>query len=160
MSETLGDSAVHEELLSRSVDTLELSVRSANCLAMAGIKTIGELVAKTQAQLLLTRNLGLKSLKELRRATEELGLEIGKPRFYCPPDERASLLAPTPLAPAPQSVANQNRRLQGYIRRALRALEQHDAYHDDCRPKLAARKWEQAMRELRNGVSDVQGFRR
>jgi DNA-directed RNA polymerase subunit alpha len=65
------------ENLKRSVDELELSVRSYNCLKNANIRTIGELVQKTEAEMLKTRNFGRKSLNEIKEILETLGLSLG-----------------------------------------------------------------------------------
>lgn len=65
------------ENLYRSVDELELSVRSANCLKNAGIKLIGELVSKTEAEMLKTQNFGRKSLNEIKDILAEMGLTLG-----------------------------------------------------------------------------------
>lgn len=65
------------EMLSRSVDELELSVRSANCLEHAQIRTIGELVQKTESEMLKTKNFGRKSLKEIKDILSEMGLSLG-----------------------------------------------------------------------------------
>ena len=65
------------ENLFRPVDELELSVRSANCLQNAGIKLIGELVQRTEAEMLKTKNFGRKSLKEIRDILEEMDLQLG-----------------------------------------------------------------------------------
>jgi DNA-directed RNA polymerase subunit alpha len=65
------------ENLYRTVDELELSVRSANCLQNAGIKYIGELVQKTEAEMLKTKNFGRKSLNEIKEILSELGLGFG-----------------------------------------------------------------------------------
>jgi DNA-directed RNA polymerase alpha subunit len=54
------------EVLNRSVEELELSVRSYNCLKNANIQTIGELVQKTEAEMLRTKNFGRKSLNEIK----------------------------------------------------------------------------------------------
>jgi DNA-directed RNA polymerase subunit alpha len=70
----------HEELkekLVRSVDELELSVRSYNCLKNANIRTIGDLVQKTEAEMLKTKNFGRKSLSEIRLMLQALGLSLG-----------------------------------------------------------------------------------
>ncbi len=74
------EEAVRPELnpnLYRSVDELELSVRSANCLRTAGIKLIGELVQKTEQELLKTKNFGRKSLNEIKEILASLGLSLG-----------------------------------------------------------------------------------
>jgi DNA-directed RNA polymerase subunit alpha len=65
------------EILNRSVEDLELSVRSANCLKNAGINTIGELVQKTEAEMLKTKNFGRKSLSEIKDILNEYGLVFG-----------------------------------------------------------------------------------
>jgi DNA-directed RNA polymerase subunit alpha len=65
------------ENLKRSVDELELSVRSYNCLKNANIRNIGELVQKTEAEMLKTRNFGRKSLNEIKEILETLGLGLG-----------------------------------------------------------------------------------
>ena len=65
------------ENLYRSVNELELSVRSANCLANANIKFIGDLVQRSEAEMLKTKNFGRKSLKEIREILAEMGLNLG-----------------------------------------------------------------------------------
>ncbi|HEU0264184.1 MAG TPA: DNA-directed RNA polymerase subunit alpha [Geobacterales bacterium] len=65
------------ENLYRSVDELELSVRSANCLKNAGIKLIGELVSKSEAEMLKTQNFGRKSLNEIKDILVDMGLTLG-----------------------------------------------------------------------------------
>jgi DNA-directed RNA polymerase subunit alpha len=65
------------ENLRRHVDDLELSVRSANCLKNAGINLIGELVQKTEAEMLKTKNFGRKSLNEIKEILTEMGLSFG-----------------------------------------------------------------------------------
>jgi DNA-directed RNA polymerase subunit alpha len=65
------------ENLKRSVDELELSVRSYNCLKNANIRNIGELVQKTEGEMLKTRNFGRKSLNEIKEILEGLGLSLG-----------------------------------------------------------------------------------
>ena len=65
------------ENLFRSVDELELSVRSANCLKHANIKRIGDLVQKTEAEILATKNFGRKSLNEIKEILTEMGLSLG-----------------------------------------------------------------------------------
>ena len=63
--------------LSRSVDELELSVRSYNCLKKTNIETIGELVQKTEAEMLKTKNFGRKSLNEIKEILKTMGLSLG-----------------------------------------------------------------------------------
>lgn len=65
------------ENLFRSVDELELSVRSANCLQNANITLIGELVQKTEQDMLKTKNFGRKSLKEIKEILATMGLQLG-----------------------------------------------------------------------------------
>jgi DNA-directed RNA polymerase subunit alpha len=65
------------ENLYRTVEELELSVRSANCLKNAGIKFIGELVSKTEAEMLKTQNFGRKSLNEIKDILCDMGLTFG-----------------------------------------------------------------------------------
>jgi DNA-directed RNA polymerase subunit alpha len=65
------------EYLDKTVDELELSVRSANCLHNANIKYIGELVQKTEAEMLKTKNFGRKSLNEIKDILVEMGLSLG-----------------------------------------------------------------------------------
>ncbi len=66
-----------DERLSRPIDELELSVRSANCLASSNIKTIGDLVQKTEAELLRVKNLGRKPLREIKEVLGAIGLSLG-----------------------------------------------------------------------------------
>jgi len=63
--------------LKRSVEELELSVRSYNCLKNADIKTIADLVQKTEAEMLKTKNFGRKSLNEIKEILAEMGLSFG-----------------------------------------------------------------------------------
>jgi len=65
------------EFLDRSVGELELSVRSANCLQNANIRYIGELVQKTEADMLKTKNFGRKSLREIKDILSRMGLTLG-----------------------------------------------------------------------------------
>ncbi len=83
------------ENLFRSVDELELSVRSANCLQQANIRTIGDLVQKTEAEMLKTKNFGRKSLKEIKEILAEMGLILGMKLENWPP----KTMAAAPVAP-------------------------------------------------------------
>ncbi len=65
------------ELLEGSVDVIELSSRAANCLKVANIQTIRELVSKTEDELLAVKNFGQKSLDEIKEKLDELGLSLG-----------------------------------------------------------------------------------
>ena len=64
-------------MLDRSVEELELSVRSSNCLRAAEIKSIGDLVQKSEGEMLKFRNFGRKSLKEIQDILGEMGLSFG-----------------------------------------------------------------------------------
>jgi DNA-directed RNA polymerase subunit alpha len=81
-------------LLDKSVEELELSVRSSNCLRAAEIKTIGELVIKGEPEMLKFRNFGRKSLKEIQDILGEMGLHFGMDvsRFYA---HRAPMVSAT-----------------------------------------------------------------
>jgi DNA-directed RNA polymerase subunit alpha len=68
---------IKNENLNRSVEELELSVRSYNCLKNANIQTIGELVQKTEAEMLRTKNFGRKSLNEIKEILANMGLSLG-----------------------------------------------------------------------------------
>jgi len=68
---------IRNENLNRSVEELELSVRSYNCLKNANIQTIGELVQKTEAEMLKTKNFGRKSLNEIKEILTSMGLSLG-----------------------------------------------------------------------------------
>jgi DNA-directed RNA polymerase subunit alpha len=71
------DREVWWEKLNKSVDEMELSVRSYNCLKNASIRTIGELVQKTEAEMLKTKNFGRKSLNEIKEILAGMGLSLG-----------------------------------------------------------------------------------
>jgi DNA-directed RNA polymerase subunit alpha len=76
------------ENLFRSVEELELSVRSANCLKNADINKIYQLVSKTEAEMLKTKNFGRKSLNEIKEVLAEMGLSLGmKLEGFVPPEE-------------------------------------------------------------------------
>jgi DNA-directed RNA polymerase subunit alpha len=79
------------ELLNHGVEELELSVRSSNCLRDAGIQTLGDLVRKSEAEMLKYRNFGRKSLQELVDILSDMGLSFGM--------DVDSLLAPGGVAP-------------------------------------------------------------
>ena len=79
-SEVAGDiprSGIGNENLDKSVEELELSVRSYNCLKNANIRTIRELVQKTEAEMLKTKNFGRKSLNEIKEILHTMGLSLG-----------------------------------------------------------------------------------
>jgi len=84
------------EILNRSVEELELSVRSYNCLKNANIQTIGELVQKTEAEMLRTKNFGRKSLNEIKEILANMGLSLGMRidahgRLVAPPASAAGI---------------------------------------------------------------------
>jgi DNA-directed RNA polymerase subunit alpha len=79
------------EHLNKSVDELELSVRSYNCLKNANIRTIGELVTKTEAEMLKTKNFGRKSLNEIKEILSSMGLSLGMKM-----DEHGRPVSPAP----------------------------------------------------------------
>jgi len=90
------------EVLNRSVEELELSVRSYNCLKNANIQTIGELVQKTEAEMLRTKNFGRKSLNEIKEILANMGLSLGMRidahgRLVAPPAQPAGM--PTDYGP-------------------------------------------------------------
>jgi DNA-directed RNA polymerase subunit alpha len=72
-----GRMQLRNENLNRSVEELELSVRSYNCLKNANIQTIGELVQKTEPEMLKTKNFGRKSLNEIKEILAQMGLSLG-----------------------------------------------------------------------------------
>jgi DNA-directed RNA polymerase subunit alpha len=90
MEETLARPAAEEAItesnknLLRSVNELELSVRAANCLKNANIKTIADLVQKTEADMLRTKNFGKKSLNEIKEILTEMGLSLGMKLEHIP----------------------------------------------------------------------------
>ena len=86
--DTEGVTATNEHL-DKSVEELELSVRSYNCLKNANIRTIRELVQKSEAEMLRTKNFGRKSLNEIKEILQQMGLGLGM-RFDQPaPDAEA-----------------------------------------------------------------------
>jgi DNA-directed RNA polymerase subunit alpha len=79
------ESGKFNENLFRPVSELELSVRSANCLKNAEISLIGELVQKTESEMLKTKNFGRKSLNEIKTILSEMGLYLGMKLDNFPP---------------------------------------------------------------------------
>ena len=65
------------EYLDRSIDELELSVRSYNCLKNAGIESVRDLVQRTEPELLKTKNFGRKSLNEIKELLADMKLSLG-----------------------------------------------------------------------------------
>lgn len=104
--ETLIESSpqVNPNLL-RSVDELELSVRSANCLQNANIKYIYELVQKTEAEMLKTKNFGRKSLNEIKEILVEMGLSLGMKLDGFTPPENPPTPPETDLTTDPNAVS-------------------------------------------------------
>ena len=88
---------IRNENLNRSVEELELSVRSYNCLKNANIQTIGELVQKSEAEMLKTKNFGRKSLNEIKEILASMGLSLGMKI-----DEHGNAV---PGAPQPSSIS-------------------------------------------------------
>jgi DNA-directed RNA polymerase subunit alpha len=81
------ESAKLNENLFKGVDELELSVRSANCLKNADIRHIGDLVQKSETEMLKTKNFGRKSLNEIKEILSEMGLSLGMKLENWPPPE-------------------------------------------------------------------------
>jgi DNA-directed RNA polymerase subunit alpha len=88
---------IRNENLDRSVEELELSVRSYNCLKNANISTIRELVQKSEQEMLKTKNFGRKSLNEIKEILSAMGLTLGM-KF----DEKGAPVFPEPHAPSPE----------------------------------------------------------
>ena len=82
--EEVEEKADVNEYLLRPFDDLELSVRSANCLKNAGIRLIGELVQRTEPEMLKTKNFGRKSLNEIKEILAEMGLGFGMKLDFAP----------------------------------------------------------------------------
>ena len=78
------------EILTRSVEEMELSVRSYNCLKNANIQTLGDLIQKTESEMLRTKNFGRRSLNEIREILTNMGLTFGMKV-----DSQGRLLSPT-----------------------------------------------------------------
>ncbi|MCL4401709.1 MAG: DNA-directed RNA polymerase subunit alpha, partial [Acidobacteria bacterium] len=91
------------DIRNRSVEELELSVRSYNCLKNANIQTIGELVQKTEAEMLRTKNFGRKSLNEIKEILSGLGLQLNMRM-----DAHGRLVAPPPSATPPEGEEEEN----------------------------------------------------
>jgi DNA-directed RNA polymerase subunit alpha len=98
---------VPNENLDRSVEELELSVRSYNCLKNANITTIRELVRKTEPEMLKTKNFGRKSLNEIKEILSSMGLSLGM-KF----DERGNPIMPAggppPIVPLPPDIGDED----------------------------------------------------
>ncbi len=85
--EELPTETKYNDNLLRSVDELDLSVRAENCLQAANIKFIGDLVQKSESEMLKTKNFGRKSLKEIKEVLAEMGLSLGMKLENWPPKE-------------------------------------------------------------------------
>lgn len=72
-----GEDEELKEILDQSVEIMDLSQRASNCLKIANIKTIRDLVSKTEEDLLAVKNFGEKSLEEIKTKLEEMGLSLG-----------------------------------------------------------------------------------
>src|SRR5881392_2051475 len=93
---------IRNENLKRSVEEIELSVRSYNCLKNSNIQTIGELVQKSEAEMLKTKNFGRKSLNEIKEILAQMGLSLGMKI-----DESGNAVpGPTSIPPATALAAN------------------------------------------------------
>jgi DNA-directed RNA polymerase subunit alpha len=104
MIEMLGDNSGDPRLdyLERSVDEMELSVRSYNCLKNANIQSLRELVQKTESEMLKTKNFGRKSLNEIKEILTRMGLALGTKfdehgRIIWPPMTSQILPPPAPV---------------------------------------------------------------
>ena len=67
-----------EEVLERTIEELDLSVRAFNCLKRAGVNTVGDLIGKSPEEMMKVRNLGKKSLEEVMSKLESLGFNLSK----------------------------------------------------------------------------------
>jgi len=94
--------------LFRSVDDLELSVRSANCLKNANIRHIGELVVRSEAEMLKTKNFGRKSLNEIKEILSEMNLGLGMKIDGWPPVDWDPNATPVSKEPVVNSDPGQN----------------------------------------------------
>ena len=72
------EETTNNSILETSIADLDLSVRSYNCLMRAGIKDVKDLIAKSEEDMMKVRNLGRKSLKEVKEKLEELGLSLNR----------------------------------------------------------------------------------
>ncbi|MBV8632049.1 MAG: DNA-directed RNA polymerase subunit alpha [Silvibacterium sp.] len=116
-----GRMQLRNENLNRSVEELELSVRSYNCLKNANIQTIGELVQKTEAEMLKTKNFGRKSLNEIKEILAQMGLSLGMKI-----DEHGNAVpGPTSVLPAAMLAASYGRFDD----------EEEDEFNDDLAPQ-------------------------
>ena len=101
--------------LNRSVEELELSVRSYNCLKNANIQTIGELVQKTEAEMLKTKNFGRKSLNEIKEILAQMGLSLGMKIDEQPATPFRARPAFRPPPRSPQTTATSTKKMSRWI---------------------------------------------
>ncbi len=94
-----------ENLLNMSIDEIELSVRSANCIQGANIHTIRDLVTKSEAEMLKYRNFGKKSLNEIKKILTDMGLHLGMKLDELPQLEGKSTVEPEVAAETEASVS-------------------------------------------------------
>ena len=121
------------EHLDRSVEELELSVRSYNCLKNANIQTIRELVQKTENEMLKTKNFGRKSLNEIKEILHKMGLSLGM-KF----DEHGRIIwPPLPSQTAPPPPEETPRRCSAAGRTTMRHL-QFRLRNSDASRRIAA----------------------
>ncbi len=127
--------------LNRSVEELELSVRSYNCLKNAGIQTIGELVQKSESEMLRTKNFGRKSLNEIKEILQTMGLALGMK-----PDAHGRLIAPPP--PPPGSIPRIFRTTISSPDRFIRLKEiDHETSIWQCKTEARRRVAQQSVQE-------------
>ena len=128
--------------LNRSVEELELSVRSYNCLKNAGIQTIGELVQKSESEMLRTKNFGRKSLNEIKEILQTMGLALGMK-----PDAHGRLIAPPP--PPPGSIPEETsgrRSVRLEVDRVQRETD-HETSIWQCKTEAGRRLAQQSVQE-------------
>ena len=78
-SDPVNDEPKQTPVLTMPIEDLDLSVRSYNCLKRAAINTVGDLIVKTEDDMMKVRNLGRKSLDEVKKKLDELGVALAKP---------------------------------------------------------------------------------
>ena len=101
-----------QEVLDRSIDELELTVRTYNCLRNANIKNLGDLTQKTESELLSSKNFGKKSLKEVKEILSEMGLSL-----------RAEQLPIEPLSDEPRPSVDNPRGIEQTLRDKVRIYD-------------------------------------
>src|SRR3546814_7004410 len=116
-----------DPVLLRPIDDLELTVRSANCLKAESIYYIGDLIQKTEVELLKTPNLGKKSLTEIKEVLAQRGLSLGMKLENWPP---AGVSAHGMLGYAKNQPGTKTMRNQKSVRKFHRTSAQRDAMLD------------------------------